>query len=34
MIDVLIGCVIGWFAHIAWAKWGHHLVDLNKNDGS
>ena len=34
MIDVLIGCVIGWFAHIAWTKWGHHLVDLNKNDGS
>ena len=32
MIDVLIGCVIGWFVHIAWAKWGHHLVDLNKGD--
>lgn len=34
MIDVLIGCVIGWFAHVAWAKWGHHLVDFNKKDGS
>jgi len=30
MIDLLIGVVVGWFAHVAWAKWGHHLVDLNK----
>lgn len=30
MIDLLIGAVVGWFAHVAWAKWGHHLVDLNK----
>ena len=29
MIDVLIGCVIGWVAHIAWTKWGSLLVDLN-----
>mgnify|MGYP001188577400 FL=1 len=29
MIDLLIGCVIGWFSHIAWTKWGHLLVDLN-----
>ena len=29
MIDLLIGCVIGGFARIAWTKWGHLLVDLN-----
>ena len=29
MIDVLIGCVIGWVAHIAWTKWGSLLVGLN-----
>jgi hypothetical protein len=32
MIDLLIGAVLGWFAHIAWAKWGHNLVDLNKGE--
>jgi len=32
MIDILIGAVIGWFAHIAWAKWGHNLVDLKKGE--
>jgi len=32
MIDLAIGAVIGWFAHIAWAKWGHNLVDLNKGE--
>lgn len=31
-MDFLIGAVVGWFAHVAWAKWGHHLVDLNKKD--
>jgi hypothetical protein len=32
MIDLLIGALIGWFAHIAWVKWGHNLVDLNKGE--
>lgn len=35
MIDILIGCIVGWFAHIAWAKWKHLLPTLTeKEDGS
>ena len=36
MIDLVIGGVIGWFAHIAWAKWKHLLPSLadETKDGS
>jgi hypothetical protein len=36
MIDLAIGAVIGWFAHVAWAKWKHLLPSLTEEtkDGS